>query len=176
MQKSMDYKYIEQLMERYWNAETSLEEESILRTFFRQENIPAEMEPLRALFADEASQQTLDDDFDVRMLEMIGEEPTAKSTKARVVSIKERLMPLFKSAAVVAILLTLGNAAQAPWDNSWKGAEEYANMPQVDTVEAVSPILHSEGQSVARNQAETIGDITDSTQVIMVEQPTDEGF
>ena len=36
----MDYKYIEQLMERYWNAETSLEEESILRSFFSQENNP----------------------------------------------------------------------------------------------------------------------------------------
>ena len=43
----MDYKYIEQLLERYWNAETTLEEENILRTFFCQKDIPAEMEPLR---------------------------------------------------------------------------------------------------------------------------------
>ena len=28
----MDYKYIKQLLERYWNCETSLEEEDILRT------------------------------------------------------------------------------------------------------------------------------------------------
>jgi len=46
----MDYKYIEQLMERYWNAETTLEEENILRTFFSQKNIPAEMEQWRPLF------------------------------------------------------------------------------------------------------------------------------
>ena len=159
----MDYKYIEQLMERYWNAETTLEEESILRTFFRQENIPAEMEPMRALFADEASQQTLGDDFDVRMLEMIGEEQAPKRARAREVSIKQRLMPLFRSAAVVAILLTLGNAAQAPWDNSWKGAEEYARMQQEDTVVAASPI-----------QAENISDITaDSTQVMITDQSKD---
>ena len=56
----MDYKYIEQLMERYWNAETSLEEESILRTFFSQKDIPAEMEHLRPLFIDEAVGETLD--------------------------------------------------------------------------------------------------------------------
>ena len=31
----MDYKYIEQLLERYWNCETSLEEEQILRAFFQ---------------------------------------------------------------------------------------------------------------------------------------------
>jgi hypothetical protein len=68
----MDYKYIEQLMERYWSAETTLEEENILRSFFRQDNIPAEMEPLRALFTDEASHQQLGDDFDAHILQLIG--------------------------------------------------------------------------------------------------------
>jgi hypothetical protein len=118
---------------------------------------------MRALFADEASQQTLGDDFDVRMLEMVGEEQAPKRTRAREVSIKQRLMPLFRSAAVVAILLTLGNAAQAPWDNSWKGAEDYARMQQEDTVVAASPI-----------QAENISDITtDSTQVMITDQSKD---
>ena len=79
----MDYKYIEQLLERYWDAETTLEEESILRTFFSQKDIPAEMEPLRALFTDEACGQTLGDDFDVRMLEMISEDEAPKTVKAR---------------------------------------------------------------------------------------------
>ena len=32
----MDYKYIEQLLERYWQGETSLQEEAILRSFFSQ--------------------------------------------------------------------------------------------------------------------------------------------
>ena len=36
----MDYKYIEQLLERYWNCETSTEEEQILRIFFQQKAIP----------------------------------------------------------------------------------------------------------------------------------------
>ena len=111
----MDYKYIEQLMERYWNAETTLEEESILRSFFRQENIPAEMEPLRALFADEATNEVLGDDFDARMLEMIREEEAPKAVKAREITLTRRLMPLFKAAAVVAIILTIGGALQAPW-------------------------------------------------------------
>ena len=30
----MDYKYIEQLLERYWQCETTLQEENILRAFF----------------------------------------------------------------------------------------------------------------------------------------------
>ena len=39
----MDYKYIEQLLERYWQCETSLEEEQILQAFFRQEDIPVHL-------------------------------------------------------------------------------------------------------------------------------------
>ena len=154
----MDYKYIEQLMERYWNAETTLEEESILRSFFRQENIPAEMEPLRALFADEASSQQLDDDFDARMLEMIGEEETPKAIKAREITLTRRLAPLFKAAAVVAIILTIGGALQAPWDNSWNTPQDYARIQQdLDSVAAVSPI-----------QAENMSDwAADSTSILM---------
>ena len=36
----MDYKYIEQLLENYWNCETSTEEEQILRSFFSQKDVP----------------------------------------------------------------------------------------------------------------------------------------
>jgi hypothetical protein len=154
----MDYKYIEQLMERYWNAETTLEEESILRSFFRQENIPAEMEPLRALFADEASSQQLGDDFDARMLEMIREEEAPKVVKAREISITRRMMPLFKAAAVIAIILTIGGALQAPWDNSWNTPQDYARYQQdLDSVAAVSPV-----------QAENMSDnAADSTSILM---------
>ena len=154
----MDYKYIEQLMERYWNAETTLEEESILRSFFHQENIPAEMEPLRALFADEATNEVLGDDFDARMLEMIREEETPKAVKAREITLTRRLMPLFKAAAVVAIILTIGGALQAPWDNSWNTPQDYARIQQdLDSVAAVSPI-----------QAENMSDwAADSTSILM---------
>ena len=42
---------------------------------------------------------------------------TKEPNKAKVVSLTERLKPLFKAAAVVAIVLTLGNAAQVPFQN-----------------------------------------------------------
>ncbi len=157
----MDYKYIEQLMERYWNAETTLEEESILRTFFSQENIPAEMEQWKPLFTAEAEAPSLDDDFDARILSMIQEEEPAKEVvKAQEIKLTERLMPFFKAAAVIAIILTLGGALQAPWDNSWNApVEEYANF-KADTVDIASPI-----------QAENIIDKSDSTNVMMQEQP-----
>lgn len=108
----MDYKYIEQLLDRYWQGETSLKEEAILRSFFAQKEVPAALQQYQPLFAYEAEQaheHMLGDDFDARILSMT----TANNTvQARTIKLTDRLMPLFKAAAVVAIILTLGNAAQ----------------------------------------------------------------
>lgn len=140
----MDYKYIEQLLERYWAAETTLEEEGILRTFFSQKDIPAEMMPYRDLFAYETTESEnhhLGEDFDARILAMIQEEAPA-TVKAREISMKQRFMPLFKAAAVVAIILTIGGALQRPWDASWNDPRiEYANSYslQVDSAD-VTPM------------------------------------
>ena len=160
----LDYKYIEQLVEQYWSGKTTLEEESILRAFFSQKDIPAEMEYMRALFSDEASSQTLGDDFDARILAMIGDSQKDEVVKAREVKLSQRLMPLFKAAAVVAIILTIGGALQAPWDKSWDTAEDYAAVKaNVDTVAAVQPI-----------QAENYSDASlDSTSVLRTGQAKD---
>lgn len=66
----MDYKYIEQLLERYWRCETSLQEEEILRMFFSQEDIPVALVPYRSLFVYEQNEKEMDvlgDDFDQRV-------------------------------------------------------------------------------------------------------------
>ncbi|MBR5653882.1 MAG: pyruvate ferredoxin oxidoreductase [Prevotella sp.] len=108
----MNYQYIEQLLERYWQCETTVEEEKILRTFFSQKDVPAALLPYKDLFTYEQQEReevALGDDFDSRMMELINE-PTP--VKARTIKLTERLKPLFKAAAVVAIILTLGNAVQ----------------------------------------------------------------
>ena len=107
----MDYKYIEQLVERYWNCETTCEEEHILRTFFSQKDVPVQLLQYRDLFAyqQQSTEQTLlGDDFDARILQQI-DEPLA--VKAQTITLKQRLAPLFRAAAVVAIIVTLVNAA-----------------------------------------------------------------
>ena len=65
----MDYKYIEQLLERYWECETSLEEEQILRSFFNQKDVPARLLQYKEVFAiaDEDKENRLSDDFDERI-------------------------------------------------------------------------------------------------------------
>lgn len=106
----MDYKYIEQLLERYWQCETSLEEEQILRSFFGQEEMPAHLLPYKNLFVYERAQQEvgLGEDFDEKVLSRI-EKPVVK---ARKLTLRTRMMPLFKAAAVVAVILSLGTVAQ----------------------------------------------------------------
>ena len=111
----MDYKYIEQLLERYFKCETSLEEERILRTFFSQKDVPVTLLPYRDLFMYEQSgmeEAHLSSDFDERMLALIDDEP--KHVKARTITMQSRLRPLYKAAAVVGIILSLGLAAQMP--------------------------------------------------------------
>lgn len=114
----MDYKYIEQLLERYWNCETSLEEERILRTFFSQKDVPVALLKYKDLFCYEQSStvtEVLGDDFDARISELVDE---PEPVKARTISLDRKLRPLFKAAAVVAIILTLGNAAQVPFTSN----------------------------------------------------------
>ena len=134
----MDYKYIEQLMERYWEGETTLQEESILRMFFSQTDIPEHLRKFQPLFiCEQQKEEPLGEDFDARILEQIGEAPVAKT-----ISLKDRLMPLFKAAAIVAIVLTLGNAAQAPWDIWEDPRDAYANAKEqlADTVNVLTTI------------------------------------
>lgn len=123
----MDYKYIEQLLERYFQCETTLKEEDILRAFFAQEDVPVWLLKYQDLFNSQQQEAPLGDDFDKRVLDMIDSE--SATVKARTITLTQRLMPLFKAAAIVAIILTLGNAAQAPWDRGWDNPqEEYAKF------------------------------------------------
>ena len=100
----MDYKDIEQLLERYWQCETSVEEEATLRDFFAKEEVPAHLLRYKNLFVYQQVQQEvgLGEDFDARILAEV--EPTV--VKAKRLTLTGRFIPLFKAAAVIAIILS----------------------------------------------------------------------
>lgn len=113
----MDYKYIEQLLERYWEGETSVEEESILRTFFCANDVPAHLQQYTAIFQmqHEAAQQHLSADFDQRMMELVAKQAQPEKqpqAKAKMISLRSRLVPLFNAAASVAVFVTVGLAVE----------------------------------------------------------------
>ena len=106
----MDCKYIEQLLERYWQCETSLEEEAQLRAFFNGSDVPEHLLRYKDLFVYQQLQQEeqLSEDFDARVLAEI-EVPVVKARRMTLIA---RFMPLFKAAVVVAVVLSLGNVMQ----------------------------------------------------------------
>lgn len=114
----MDYKDIEQLLERYWQCETSVEEESILRNFFSKEDLPAHLLCYKNLFVYQQAQQEvgLGEDFDARILAQV-EVPIVKAKRLTLTS---RFVPLFKAAAVIVLILSLGNVMQ----RSFSGEDE----------------------------------------------------
>ena len=79
---NMDYKDIEQLLERYWQCETSVEEESVLRDFFSREDVPAHLLRYKNLFVYQQVQQEvgLGEDFDARILAQV-ETPVVKAKR-----------------------------------------------------------------------------------------------
>jgi len=156
----MDYKYINQLLERYWNCETTLEEEEILRAFFSQEDVPAELQQYSQLFAYEAHETKNDhlgEDFDNALMEMIGEESPRKQRRT---TFSARLMPLFRAAAIVAIVLTLGNAMQMSFE------QKDVVYTGFDT-----EISTTEGESVALGDTATIDSMQQSSVVVPLVEP-----
>ena len=161
----MDYKYIEQLLERYWECQTTLEEETILRSFFRQEDVPASLLPYRQFFIeeDEMANEHLGKDFQDKMLRLVGEdtnhlggESEGSFCKACRLTFVRRLRHYYRAAGLIAILLTIGNAAQQSFtddsspaakkgdvvvDAQWSmGNDSIASKPEQQSAELAMPV------------------------------------
>ena len=138
---TLDYKYIEQLLEGYFNGETTIEEEKILRTFFCQQELPESLVQYRELFVyeqTEPKEDCLGADFDAKIMGIIGSQAEHK-----IVHLKKRnaalqiadstlnaLRPFFKAAAIVAVIVTIGNASQALFTDA---AVEETSVAKIQT-------------------------------------------
>ena len=130
----MDYKYIEQLLERYWSCETTVEEETLLRDFYKQNNLPENLERYRSLFEfqNEQAELRLGEEFDEKVLSKIDE----TVVKAKHNKFVYRLYPFYRAAAIVAVVFTLGLAVQHSFsrgDNSVADTYNYASYKDTYT-------------------------------------------
>jgi len=135
----MDYKYIEQLLERYWACETSLQEEQILRTFFQQEEVPAHLMVYKPIFdvQQEQGEASLGEDFDARMLQLVEGEtvkalPLGGAGNGAVW--RRSWRPFYQAAGLVALILTIGLAAQQSFNETEK--PQQAQYAQTDSMES----------------------------------------
>ncbi|WP_422006041.1 hypothetical protein [Roseivirga pacifica] len=94
---------IEELEEKFWNAESSLDEEQELKQLVQQAPESAELSELKQLFAhhDEAAQKQLDDSFDEEILAII----QAEKEEVKVVSFNDYFRKY--SAIAAAVLVTI---------------------------------------------------------------------
>ncbi len=131
----MDYKYIEQLLDRYWNCETSLEEEHILQAFFTQKDVPVRLLPYRELFIGQHlhAEEHLDADFDKRILALTEDKQEVRHENrvtAKRITRSYKLTPFFRAAACVAVVLCIGMAVQQASLHSEGSTEYIRSTPQ----------------------------------------------
>lgn len=96
----MDSNRIDELLTRYWNGETSLEEEQQLREYFRQDPVPEQWKEAATLFRyfEGSKKKSLDDQpFDPGILEKDAVRKSNKTVKI--------LYNTMRIAAGVAVLL-----------------------------------------------------------------------
>ena len=122
----MNAQQIEQLLQRYWDCKTTVEEERQLRRFFNGNDVPQHLMRYKDLFVYEEfmQEEQLSKDFDERLLKRI-ELPVVK---AKSISILSRLAPIAKAAVAVAMLLVLGNLAERTL------LQDYHQMAVNDTI------------------------------------------
>ena len=138
----MDYKYIEQLLDKYWACETTPAEERVLRAFFSQAEVPAELARYKDLFAYEEAQSQIKAGTELsQRLEAEAEKADRHSitVKMRRAPITMRLRPLMRAAAAVAVVAVIGTAAQhafnqqpqqRPWDYNAANYKDSYENPQ----------------------------------------------
>lgn len=160
----MDYKYIEQLLERYWECETSVEEERILRSFFSQSDIPCHLQTYAPLFRyqETSANEGLSDEWKNRVAVLAEKESdnTLRVTAKRI-SLRRSLSPLFKAAAMIAMIVSVGVAVEHASTYNMPAAE-IPRTPMVNTyvrTNQVQNIMEQAAQSIdaiRTAQADTI--------------------
>lgn len=157
----MDYKYIEQLLERYWTAETTLEEEKILQAFFAQRELPEHLalyQPIFATFTEERQEQ-LSADFDARLMKRIAPQPKLRlsSTMKRVYAVAASLAVFFL-VGISAQYIYKSTEPQIIWDYSLESFKDSYDNPEIALDESVDALL------ILQEQLQTIVNV-DTTKV-----------
>ncbi len=100
----MDLTKIENILQRYWTCETSIEEEKLLKEFFSGNDVPECLLEYKPLFVWEKQQQAYKscDDFDQKILANIHLQSKKKQP------VIKYFYPILKVAAVALALITIG--------------------------------------------------------------------
>jgi len=121
----MDSNKIEQLLAKYWESETSLEEEKELREFFNGPNVPDHLKqnvPLFKFFKEEKKSGKLDPVFDQQVLDKIESLDNQKPKKGKVVVMYKQYLQV---AAAVLVLVVAGYFIKEEYYEKEKEVQPY---------------------------------------------------
>lgn len=96
----MDYKTARTLLDKYWNCETSLEEEEQLRSYFQRDDVPEELRKYQDLFRFYSGEisSDLNEEFDKKILRKLKSENKGGHQRY--------LSWMYKAAAAVLLILS----------------------------------------------------------------------
>lgn len=94
---------IQQLLDKYFEGETSIQEEAQLREYFNQPNVDSRLLHYKPIFQyfEKAEQVQLSDDFEARLFQQLDLE------EKPIVKMRPSWKPMLRIAATVAILLAV---------------------------------------------------------------------
>ena len=152
----MEQPMIAALLEKYWRAETTIEEEKQLAEYFTQPDIPAQWEPLRNVFAyfEEEAKVTPGEDFEARLLERILQVEAHKPAHAPVRPLLNR-NPWWAAAAVIILALGLSRLI---------GPAQTGSPGQGSLAQSRDSAPAKESAATAYNDAATIKDTYEDPQ------------
>ena len=136
-----DYREINKLLERYWQCETSVEEEQTLQDFFlNATEIPTHLLTYQSLFEyrDAKQAEKLSDDFDEKILEKIGAQPKRRNIY---------FLRAIKVAASIALLIGLGLTA---YQHHVRAEQAQARETVLDALFMISNSLQQGEEAILR--------------------------
>jgi hypothetical protein len=164
----MDSKKIEELLNKYWNCETSLEEEQQLRTYFRENEIPAQFHEAASLFRyfEASKKKSIDDGgFDTTVISRVN-----KPAKGKVMKLVYNTMRIAAGIGVLALAIWfVHKEVSTPTDNhAVVDTYDDPKMAFEETKKALMMISKSFGQ--AEQQAQKIKIFNDAQEEIQRDQ------
>lgn len=160
----MDLDRIEQLLAKYWDCETTLEEEKELKEFFNSEGVPPKWQAIAPLFryyADEKKNGKLDGLFDEQVLAQI-EAKQGSASPGGEGKVVRWFYDMAKVAAVALILITAGYFVREEYINKKDKMDPYIADTFEDPKEAFEEtkkalMLISKNFNKGRKEVQRVG-------------------
>jgi hypothetical protein len=132
----MSFRTIEKLLQKYFEGETSLQEEEQLKAFFQKEDVPPHLISLKDLFItyrDQKSIEPLDEQFDEDLMSKIKSE--------KVISIKRKRRSLVYAISGIAAVIVVIIAISIYFNVATRSIEDTFKDPQMAYNEAKKVML-----------------------------------